>query len=140
MRRSSFRMALVGAMASCMPTLAHASGQLPVPPSTEQFKSHEACLAALEDTYAQDKKQIRPKKREANGDTREVTLDTKGIESLGPNHARYEATLWYHNGRLDSELQKTETSHTYERLLSECTDKTLQTSGENGYTLSTFDP
>ena len=71
---------------------------------------------------------------------REVTLDTKGIESLGPSHARYEATLWYHNGRFDSELQKTETSHTYERLLSECTDKTLQTSGENGYTLSTFDP
>jgi len=140
MRKSLFRMALAGVMASSMATFTHASGQLPVPPSTEQFKSHEACFAALEDTYTEDMKQIRPKKREPNGDVREVTLDTKGIERLGPKHARYEATLWYHNGRLNSELQKTETSHTYERLLSECTDKTLQTSGENGYTLSTFDP
>ena len=140
MRRSLFCMALAGAVASSMPTLTHASGHLPVPPSTEQFKSHQACLAALQGTYAEDKKQIRAKTREANGDIREVALDTKGIESLGPRHARYEATLWYHNGRFDSELQKTETSHTYERLLSECTDKTLQTSGENGYTLSTFDP
>lgn len=140
MRRSLLRMAVIGATALCIPAVANASGRLPIPPTTQHFRSHQACIAALQEAYEADKKQILPLKRQANGDTREISLDTKGIERLGTKRARYEATIWFHNGRFDSKFQKTETSHTFEQRLRECRGKTLRVSGENGFTLSTLDP
>lgn len=131
---------MVGAAALCLPALAHASGQLPLPPSTETFKSHQACLAAMEGAYADDRKQVVPRIVEANGDTREVSLDTKGIERLGRKTARYEATIWYANGRYRPDLRQTETSHSYRHQIRQCDGKAMKTTGDQGYTLSTFDP
>jgi len=131
---------MAGVAALCLPTLAHASGYIPLPPSTETFKSHSACLAALDDAYAEDRKQVVPRSVEANGDTREVGLDTKGVERAGRITARYEATVWYHNGGYRPDLQQTETSHSYEHRIRQCDGKTMKTTGDQGYTLSTFDP
>lgn len=141
MRRSRCRASVIAAVAAVLlPTSGYASGRLPIPASTQRFASSQACLAALEGFHEQDQRQIAPKKRAPNGDTREVDLDTKGIEHLGPDHARYEATIWYHSGRFRADFQQTETSHTFERRLRECDGKTLHISGENGFTMSTLDP
>ncbi|TPM37207.1 hypothetical protein [Mesorhizobium sp. B2-3-4] len=140
MGRLRFMTAMLGAMAWCVPVAAHASGHVPVPSSSQEFTSHEACRAMLQEAYDADRKQIAPMKRASNGDTHEVALETKGVESIGPQRARYEATVWFDNGRFDNKLQATETSHTFERHLRECWGKTLRVSGENGFTMSTWDP
>ncbi|MBR0781066.1 hypothetical protein [Bradyrhizobium iriomotense] len=125
----------------CLPTLAHAGGRLPISPVTKSFKSHRACVASLEATYAEDRRQIVPRAIDANGNTRETNLLTKGIERLGPKTARYDATIWYHNGGLRADLpgQQLETSHSYRHRIRQCEGRVMTTSGGDGYTLSTFD-
>lgn len=136
------RMAVGWAATLCVPALAHASGQLPLPPVTETFKSHQTCLAALEAAYAEDRKLVVSRTVEANGNTREVSLVTKGVERLGPKTARYDATIWYHNGALRTDLPapQIETNHSYRHELRRCDGRTMQTTGDQGYTLSAFDP
>jgi len=127
--------------ALCLPTLAHAGGQLPILPVTENFKSHQACVAALEAAYAEDRKQVAPLTVDANGSRRQIELITKGMERIGFRRARYDATIWYHNGGLRADLpeQQIETSHSYEHRIRQCDGRTMKISGEQGYTLSTFD-
>ena len=88
-----------------------ASGTLPVLPVTETLPDFAACLARLE-----------------------------GVVKIGPQAARYEATLWFHAGRADPARKQVETSHTFETRLHTCTGGLLTTEGTDGYTLSTFDP
>lgn len=135
-------MAMGWTTALCLPTLAHASGQVPIFPVTENFKSHQACVAALEAAYAEDRKQVAPLTVDANGSRRQVELITKGMERIGSKSARYDAMIWYHNGGLRADLpeQQIETSHSYEHRIRQCDGRTMKTSGEQGYTLSTFDP
>ena len=135
------RMAVGWTAALCVPALAHASGQLPLPPVTETFKSHQTCLAALEAAYAQDRKQVVSRTVEANGNTREISLVTQGVERLGPKTARYDATIWYHTGGLRADLPEpqVETSHSYKHQIRRCDGRTMKTTGDQGYTLSTFD-
>jgi len=140
MRGTICRTSLAALAILCAPMVGHASGHLPIPPTTQQFKSHEDCAAALQRLQDADQKQVAPKTTKADGATREVDLDTKGIERLGPKDVRYEATLWFHHGHLIAEPKGTETSHSFQRRLNECQDDTLHTSGEDGFTLSTFDP
>lgn len=135
-------LAMGWATALCLPTPADASGQLPTLPSTESFKSHRACVAALEAAHAQDRRQVAPLTVDANGSRHQVELITKGVERIGSNSARYDATLWYHNGEPRPDMPKgtVETNHTYEHRIRQCDGRTMKTSGEQGYTLSTFDP
>lgn len=142
----TFRHALGMAMACAAvlfpPAPAHASGQMPILAVSVSFKSHQACVAALEEAYAEDRKQVIPLRVEADGDRREVSLTTKGVERIGPELALYDATVWYHNGGLRADLpeRQIETSHSYEHRIRRCDGNTMRTSGEQGYTLSTFDP
>lgn len=142
MRR--LRMAVGWAATLCVPALAHASGQLSLDfePAFVTVKSHQACVAALEAAYAEDRKLVVSRTVEANGNTREVSLVTKGVERLGPKTARYDATIWYHNGALRTDLPEPqiETSHSYKHQIRRCDGRTMQTTGDQGYTLSTFDP
>ena len=123
-------------------TLAHASGQMPILALPIHFASHQACVAALEAAYAEDAKQVTPLTVAADGTRREVTVDSTGVERLGPQLARYDATIWYHNGGLRTDLPhpQIETSHSYEHPIRQCEGKTMKTSGNRGYTLSTFEP
>lgn len=135
--------AVIGStMALSSPTMAVASGRAPILPVTERFKSQQACLHALEATYAQDRLQVAPLTIDANGATRRVELITKGVERGNPRRARYDATLWRHNGwpRPDLPASPVETRHSYEHRIRECAGKVMKTWGETGYTLSTFDP
>lgn len=135
-------MAMACAVVLCPPAPAHASGQMPILGVSVSFKSHQACVAALEAAYAEDRKQVIPLRVEANGDRREVSLTTKGVERIGPELALYDATIWYHNGglRIDLPARQIETSHSYEHRVRRCDGNTMKTSGEQGYTLGTFDP
>lgn len=134
--------AVAWASGMCLPTLAHASGQVPIFPVTENFKSHQACVAALDAAYAEDRKQVAPLTVDANGSRRQVELTTKGVERIGSRRARYDATIWYHNGGLRADLPEPqiEISHSYEHRIRQCDGRTIKTSGKQGYTLSTFDP
>lgn len=131
---------MLGAAALYLPALAWGSGHLPLPPETETFISPEACIAALEKVYALDRKRTEAQTVTSNGDTREVNLDTKGIVKVGGNRTRYEATIWFSNGIYRSDLSQTETSHSYQHFIRECDGATMRTIGDQGYTLSTFDP
>lgn len=124
------------------PAPGSASGQMRIFTAPVSFKSHQACVAALEEAYAEDRRQAAPLNVEASGDRREVSLITKGVQRTGPRLAIYDATIWYHNGRLRIDLpqQQIETSHSYEHRVRRCDGNILKTSGEQGHTLSTFDP
>jgi hypothetical protein len=119
---------------------ANASGRLPVPPSSQTLASHQACVDELERQYAEDQQRVVKKTVEADGASRETSLETAGIERTGTDNARYQATVWHHYGRVRTDLGQIETSHSFETLLRECDGATLHISGETGYTLSTFEP
>lgn len=138
----SLRRAAVCAAALGLSALAHASGQMSILSVPVRFASHQACVAALEAAYAEDARQVTPLTVAADGKRREVTVDSKGVERLDPQLARYEVTIWYHNGGLRTDLPQPqiETSHSYEHPIRQCEGKTLKTSGNRGYTLSTFEP
>lgn len=119
---------------------AHASGRLPVPPSSQALASHRACVEALERQYAEDKRRIVEKIVDADGSSQETSLETSGIEREGTDNVIYQATVWYHHGRVRTDLGQIEMSHSFETRLWECKGATLHISGETGYTLSTFEP
>lgn len=128
------------AAALCLWTIAHASGQLPMPPVTEAFGSHDACVAALDTFHKEDQKQVKPKSLRADGKMSEVELITGGVRSIGRDTARYDATIWYHHGSIRDDLEQTEISHSYMHRLRECEGGIMRVTGEDGYTLSTFEP
>ncbi|NTG51692.1 hypothetical protein G6M04_30310 [Agrobacterium rhizogenes] len=71
--KSQTARAMLGAVV-LLPAVAHASGRLPIPPVFEEFKSHSACIAALEAYFKEDQKQVRPK---SAGNLPEVELITE---------------------------------------------------------------
>jgi hypothetical protein len=139
-RKFWLRLALAGAGVLSTVPPALGSGQVTVPPTSQTYASPAACLAALEEAHAQDRGRVVARTVAANGDTREVVLVTTGVERTGADTARYEVTLWYHHGRLRPDLQQVETAHSYERRHHRCDGAVMTTTGENGFTLSTFDP
>ncbi len=138
----SLRCAMICAAALGLSALAHASGQMSILAVPVSFTSHRACVAALKAAYAEDARLVEPLTVAADGKRREVTVDSKGVERLGPQLARYEVTIWYHNGGLRTDLPQPqiETSHSYEHPIHQCEGKTMKTSGDRGFTLSTFEP
>lgn len=130
----------VTAILAMVPLLApaHASGRLPAVSTTEAFTTDAACLAALRGHEAEDRRQVSPKIVTGDGGTREVSLDTSGVEADGTAGARYDATLWWHNGIPRTDLRQVEISHSYRHRIRECTGRVLRTTSEDGYTASTF--
>ncbi|MDZ3832410.1 MAG: hypothetical protein U0S50_11390 [Sphingopyxis sp.] len=133
-------MGAAGIAMAGLSSFALASGSVPVMQPPQDFETHQACVAALEDLAADDRRQVAPLSIDADGNRREVTLSTKGIERTGETTARYDATLWYQHGRPRPDLQRIETSHSYAHRLRECSGATMTTTGRDGYTLGTFDP
>lgn len=134
------RAATIGAALLSMPGFAQASGQLPVVLSTQNFASYGECRAALEAAHGLDRKRVAPRVVAEDGSISEVGLDSVGLEPLGSEAARYEATLWYHHGKPRPDGQDMEVSHTYEHVVRECRGRVMQISEGGGYTLSTFEP
>lgn len=134
------KMIVSGIVALCLSAFAYASGRT-LPITTEQsFESPQSCLATLEKEYTREKSQIVPRTIDADGKTREINLITKGIERIDAETARYEAKLWYHHGLFRRGEERIETSHSWDHYVRECNGKTLRTTHDRGYTLSTFDP
>lgn len=118
---------------------AEAGGRMAMPPVRQALASPAACAAEIEARASADRRAVVARRVAADGATREVTLQTQGIERHGPESLRYEATLWYHHGRVRAELGQIETSHSFEKTVLECEGAMLTTSGEKGFTLSTFE-
>lgn len=134
------RAASIGVALMSMSGFAQASGQLPAVLSTQNFASYGECRAALEAAHGLDRKRVAPRVVAEDGSISEVGLDSVGIEPLGSQAARYEATLWYHHGKPRPDGQDIEVSHTYEHVVRECRGEVMQISERGGYTLSTFEP
>jgi hypothetical protein len=117
-----------------------ASGQLPVTPTEERLASYEDCLATLTRAHEQDAGRAEPLIQDDAGTSRLVELVSAGIENIGTEMARYEATVWFHNGQPTPDGEQREISHSYAHRLMECEGALLRTSGTDGYTSSTFEP
>ncbi|MTH35668.1 hypothetical protein GL279_13750 [Paracoccus limosus] len=88
-----------------------------------------------------DRKQVSALTVGPDGERREVSLSTKGIERLDPQAARYDGTLWYHHGRPRPDLPQPgiETSHSFEQRRRQCDGAVMTTSGAQGFTQPTFE-
>lgn len=121
-------------------TVVHASGRLPLPPVDEEYGSHSACVRALDTYYKENLAEIRSKSIAPNGEVSEVRLITDGIRHTAHDSATYDATVWYHHGRRRDDLQELENNNSYKHRLRICQGKIMRTTGEDGYTQSTFGP
>jgi hypothetical protein len=141
-RHALLRCAMVYAAFQGLPVRAFASGQMPILALPVQFNSNNACVAALEAAFAEDLKLAAPLTVAADGKRREVTIESKGVEYISSHLARYDVTIWYHNGvpRTDLPQPQIEFSHSYEHPIRQCEGKTMTIAGTRGYTLSTFVP
>ncbi|WHS30254.1 hypothetical protein QLQ09_01345 [Brucella sp. NM4] len=131
---------MIFCVALCSSTVVHASGQLPLPPVDEEYGSHSACVVALDAFHSENQAQIRSKSIAPNGEVSEVRLITDGIRHTARNSATYDATVWYHHGRRRDDLQEMEYNNSYVHRLRICEGKIMRTTGEDGYTQSTFGP
>ncbi|NLR75546.1 hypothetical protein [Leeia aquatica] len=130
---------LAGVMLA-LPILCQASGSLPIPESKQSYPSFNACVEALKTQYLADQQRVSALQTLPEGRTRQISLESKGVQVFGKDKAGYDATLWYHNGAPRADLQQMEVSHSFEERGYECQGPQMILRGRNGYTLSTFEP
>lgn len=121
-------------------TTATAGGRMAMPPLTTVFPSPAACAAEIERLAAEDRRAVAAKTTAPDGATREVALQTEGVQKSPPDRLHYEATLWFHHGRMRADLGRVEISHSFETTIRDCEGSTLTIRGERGFTLATFEP
>lgn len=121
---------------------AFASGYMTTPEFRQKMPSFKACLKQLEANASANCKQLKPRTFDPDGGFQEVTIQAigDGVETTGRNSARYDAKLWYHNGRLNKDGTQYEINHSWTQNGYECRGKTMIINGSQGYTLSTFEP
>jgi len=121
-------------------TTATASGRMAMPPITTVLASPAVCAAEIERLAAEDRRAIAAKTTAPDGATREVVLQTDGVRRSAPDRVHYEATLWFHHGRMRADLGQMEISHSFETTIRDCVGGTLTIRSERGYLLATFEP
>ncbi len=152
MLKRNCKLLVIGLLASS--SIAHASTTLPPFVDKTKFKSHADCVASLRDDLQQD--------RDAttnswvgfrDGMTRKVTLITDGLVTQSRNVTIYRSELWRSFGAPIDRPAVPETDVTsgevkasqirisakYEKRLSVCTRRTKTVTGEEGYTMDTFE-
>ncbi len=119
-----------------------ASGYMTAPEYRQNMPSFKACLGELESRASEHRKELKSRTFDGDAGFREVTIQalSNGVEITGRNSARYKATLWYHNGRLNNERTQYEINHNWSQNSYECRGKTMIINDSQGYTLSTFEP
>jgi hypothetical protein len=133
---------LLAAGACSCACVAMASGFSPMPEVRQTFPSFKACVANLRTTNAEHLRRVKPKTFNTDGGFQEVYLEDRsgGVKVFKHKAARYEARVWYHNGRLLEGSLQYAVSHSWEQTNLECQGKVLITKNASGYTLSTFEP
>lgn len=121
-------------------TTATAGGRMTMPPVTTVLASPAACAAEIERLAAEDRRAVAARTTAPDGATHEVALQTEGVRKSAPDRLHYEATLWFHHGRMRAELGRVEISHSFETTIRDCDGNTLTIRGERGFTLATFEP
>lgn len=124
------------------PSLAMASGYLPVQESHERLASKQACLAFLRKAAADDAIKPKPETIGADGTRRTITLEaiSKGVESLGRDRARYAAKIWTVNGWPRPDLGQVEYRANWEKHAYECRGRVLISQLSQGFTSESFEP
>ncbi len=152
MLKRDCKLLVIGLLASS--SIAHASATLPPFVDKTKFKSHADCVASLRNDLQQD--------RDAttngwigfrDGMTRRVTLITDGLVTQSRNVTIYRSELWRgfagpvdRPGAPETEAasgaingSQTRTSAKYEKRLSVCKGRIKTVTGEEGYTMDTFE-
>lgn len=121
---------------------AFASGYIATPEEHQKMPSFKACLAQIEARALEHRKLLKARTFGPDGGFREVGIEaiSNGIKITDRKNARYEAKIWYHNGRLLKDGTQYEISHSWNHSGYECRSKTLIINASQGYTLSTFEP
>jgi hypothetical protein len=140
--RSSIAISVGAAAAVLCATTAFASGYMPMPEWREVLANHKACVAQLEARSSEQRKQVKPRTFNADSGFQEIYLEDRsdGVKVINRKTARYEARIWYHNGRLLEDGKQYEISHSWDETNQECRGKVLIVTNSQGYTLSTFEP
>ena len=152
MLKRNCKLLVIGLLASS--SIAHASATLPPFVDKTKFKSHADCVASLRNDLQQD--------RDAttngwvsfrDGMTRQVTLITDGLVTQSRNVTIYRSELWRGLGAPidrpgapktegasgEFKAPKIRTSAKYEKRLSVCKGRNKTVTGEEGYTMNTFE-
>ena len=124
-----------------------ASGYLPMPELRETLRSYRTCFSRLQSAAGADRQLVARRKDKgmaasSDGTTHDVSLEvqSKGVERIGRDHARYAARIRYRNGVTRPDLNQIEYNHSWESHSYECRGRVLITNTAQGYTLSTFEP
>jgi hypothetical protein len=141
---NAMRFALVsglGLFALLAPFPAFASGNVPVPETTETLASQDECRLRLTHQRRAHEKMVTPG-RALPGRIGDVVLfrelKTGGVVEEAGGAARYDYEFWTHASAWDEAAKKFRISHSYERRSQVCRAGVLTASGSNGYTQPTF--
>jgi hypothetical protein len=129
-------------VALCCAKIGLASGYSAMPEVREVFTSHRACVVRLHESASEHRAQVKPRTLNADGGFQEIVLEniSEGIKIVSRRLAKYEARIWYHNGRRSEDGNQYEISHSWDQSSYECRGKTMTVNIARGYTLSTFEP
>jgi hypothetical protein len=96
----------------------------------------------LNETAAIQRGQVKRRRFNAERGFQEIHLEdrTGGVKMQGRKTARYEARVWYHNGRLLEDGTQFEINHSWSETNDECRDNILISNDASGFTMSTFEP
>jgi hypothetical protein len=118
-----------------------ASGNVPVPESTETFASQAECRTRLVHHRRAHEKIVTPGRILPDKIGNAVLfreLKTSGLVEEADGVVRYDYELWTHASAWDEAANKYRISHSYERRNQVCREGRLTASGANGYTQPTF--
>lgn len=139
MRVSSFGVLALALLA--LPAQALASGYIPGPPvAPKTFPSFAACKAELDRRHAEDMEGAgaTPEPIE-NGGTRQKLVETKGVVSLGPSQAAYDAIVGYQIRFIDRARDSIVTNFSYQDVKLLCKGRVLTSTYGAGYYLPGYE-
>jgi hypothetical protein len=133
----SFAICLIG---SLVPSVATASGSVPIVPTSEFFPDAASCRSELVRQHEAQKAQVTDGRIPApNGGVRQVFLETDGVRDLPGGRASYDSRIWFSHGSRDAASGKMRFTSTYESRQRICDSGVLLTKGLNGYSQPLFE-
>lgn len=117
-----------------------ASGSIEIPETRTKLASFEACVAALAQKAAEDRKLEMPMTFDGKGGFRTVALESRtgGVQRTADREAKYEGRIWYGVGLLldDGMIER---NASWREARWACRGRTLIQNGGQGFTLNSFE-
>ena len=136
--RHAALLVVAGIVLASTPVLA--SGSIDIPETRTKLASFEACVAALAQKAAEDRKLEMPMTFDGKGGFRTVALEsrTAGVQQTADQAAKYEGRIWYGFGLLRDDGM-IERNASWQEVRWICRGRTLIQTGGKGYMLNSFE-